>query len=175
MDEKKTSKLQEIRATASDAAEIMRQIGTPGVLESLNHVKETASQINGIIHVLKTPEMVRNIENFRQISENLNDTASKIQETVQQLQDTGVIDKTSDLIVTAKGKIDSFGSDSEDNLCAQDLRNVTLATKEMFVSIKELMNELTITVASSKTNTVGNIKDTIKEISYISKTISSTA
>jgi hypothetical protein len=173
MEEKKPSKLHDIRVTASDAVEIMRQIGTPGVVESLNNVKETASKVNEIIQSLKTPEMVRNIENFRLISENVNQAATKMQNTMQQLKETGVIDKASNLLNTAKEKIDSFDCGGENSINGQDLREVSVATKEMFVSIKDLINELTITLASSKkSGTIHNVQETIKEASDIYKTVS---
>jgi len=173
MEEKKPSKLHDIRVTASDAVEIMRQIGTPGVVESLNNVKETASKVNEIIQSLKTPEMVKNIENFRLISENVNQAATKMQNTMQQLKETGVIDKASDLINSAKEKINSFDYGGEKSINGQDLRDVSVATKEMFVSIKDLINELTITLTSSKkSGTINNIQETIEEASDIYKTVS---
>lgn len=176
MEQKKSSKLQEIRETASDAVEIMRQIGTPGVLESLNNVKETASKVNEIIQSLNTPEMVKNIENFRAISENMNEVASKMQSTVQQLKETGVIEKASGLMTSAKEKIDSFGQGGANSINGEDLREVSVATKEMFVSIKDLINELTLTIASSKkSETIHNVQETIKEASAIYQTVSSAA
>ena len=169
MEEKKTSKLHEIKETASDAVEIIRQIGTPGVQESLNKVKETATSVNDIIQSLKTPEMVKNIENFRLISENMNEASTKMQNTMQQLHETGVIDESTDLIKSAKGKINSFGDG--DSINGQDLREVSIATKEMFVSLKDLMMELKVTVASStKSGTIHNVKETIDEASDIYKT-----
>jgi len=173
MEEKKPSKLHDIRVTASDAVEIMRQIGTPGVVESLNNVKETASKVNEIIQSLKTPEMVKNIENFRLISENVNQAATKMQNTMQQLKETGVIDQASNLLISAKEKIDSFDYDGEKSINGQDLREVSVATKEMFVSIKDLINELTITLTSSKkSGTINNVQETIKDASEIYKTVS---
>ena len=169
MEERKTSKLHEIKETASDAVEIIRQIGTPGVQESLNKVKETATSVNDIIQSLKTPEMVKNIENFRLISENMNEASTKMQNTMQQLKETGVIDESTDLIKSAKGKINSFGEG--DSINGQDLRDVSIATKEMFVSLKDLMMELKVTVASStNSGTIRNVKETIDEASDIYKT-----
>jgi len=169
MEERKTSKLHEIKETASDAVEIIRQIGTPGVQESLNKVKETATSVNDIIQSLKTPEMVRNIENFRLISENMNEASTKMQNTMQQLHETGVIDESTDLIKSAKGKINSFGEG--DSINGQDIREVSIATKEMFVSLKDLMMELKVTVASStNSGTIRNVKETIDEASDIYKT-----
>jgi len=169
MEERKTSKLHEIKETASDAVEIIRQIGTPGVQESLNKVKETATAVSGIIQDLKAPEMVKNIENFRLISENMNEASTKMQNTMQQLKETGVIDESTDLIKSAKGKINSFGE--EDSINGQDLREVSIATKEMFVSLKDLIMELKVTVASStKSGTIRNVQETINEASDIYKT-----
>jgi len=166
--EGKTNKLQDIKETASNAAEIMRQIGTPGVLESLKNVKETTAKVSEIIQGLQTPEMVKNIENFLLISENMNAASAKIQNTMYQLKESGLIERTSGLISSAKTHIDSFGS--EDGITGQDLRNMSIATREMFVSIKDLMSELTITVAATKkSETLLNIQDTIKGASNIYK------
>ena len=173
MEEKKSSKLGEIRATAFDAAVIMRQIGTPGVLESLTKIKETASKVNEIIQGLQTPEMVKNIENFRLISANINDTATKMQNTVKELRETGVIEKTTNLIDSVKKQIDSFGN-GENCISGQDIHNVIISTQEMFASIKDLVNEITVTVSSSKkSDTVTNLKETIRGASDIYKNVAS--
>jgi hypothetical protein len=171
MDERKTSKIHDIKETASNAVEIMRQIGTPEVRDSLNKVKETATIVNEIIQCLKTPEIVNNIENLRLISENMNEASTKMQNTLQQLRETGVIDEATDLIKSTKGKINSFGDGGDGSINGQDLRDVSTATKEMLVSIKDLMIELKVTVASSKkSETIRNVKETIKEASDIYRT-----
>ena len=171
MEERKTSKLHDIKETASDAVEIIRQIGTPGVQDSLNNVKETATMVNEIIQGFQSPEIVKNIENFRLISENLNEASTKMQNTMQQLRETGVIDEATDLIKSAKGKINSFDDGGEGSINGQDLHDVSTATKEMLVSIKDLMIELKVTVASSKkSETIRNVKKTIKEASDIYST-----
>jgi len=149
----------------------LRQIGTPGVQESLNKVKETATIVNEMIQNLKTPEIVKNIENFRLISENMNEASTKMQNTMQQLRETGVIDEATELIKSTRGKINSFGDGGEGSINGQDLRDVSTATKEMLVSIKDLMIELKETVESSKkSETFRNVKETIKEASDIYKT-----
>ena len=171
MDEKKTSKIHDIKETASVAVEIMHQIGNPDVLESLNKVKETATKANEIIQGLQTPEMVKNIENFRLISENMNEASMKMQNTVRQLKDTGVIDETAAVMKSAKEKINSFSNYGEESINGQDIREVTLTTKEMLESIKDLINELTSTVATSKNSiVVSSVKDTFNEVSNIYKT-----
>ena len=173
MEEKKPSKISEIRATALDARIIMRQIGNPGVLESLTNVKETISQVNNLIKELQTPEMVRNIENFRMISYNFNEASEKIQSTVSDLKEAGVLDKTSSLIDTAKKSLDSFSSE-ENKIKGQDIQKVIGSTQEMFGSIKDLVKELTLTVESSKNSeTRASIDKTISGASDICKTITS--
>ena len=171
MDERKTSKIHDIKQTASNAVEIMRQIGTPGVQDSLNKVKETATIVNEIIQGFKTPEIVKNIENLRLISENMKEASTKMENTLQQLRETGVIDEATELIKSTKDKIDSFDDSGDGSINGQDLRDVSTATKEMLASIKDLMIELKVTVASSKkSETIRNVKETIKEASDIYRT-----
>lgn len=167
MEDKKASRISDIRATAFDAVVIMRQIGNPGVLESLTNVKDTISSINEIIKELKTPEMVKNIENFRMISENINEASAKMQYTVKDLKETGVIDRASGLIGSAKDKIDSFGID-KNGINNEDIHNVIASTQEMFGSIKELVNEIKDTASyCKKSQTISNIQETIREASQI--------
>ena len=165
----KSSKLREIKDTVSDAAEIMQQIGNPGVLESLNRVKDTAKAVNEIIRGLSTSEMVKNIENFRLISENMNETSAKMENTVTQLRETGFMYETSELVKSAKEKINSFSIDDDpNNINGQDLRDMSIASKEMMLSIKDLVNEISLTMAySKKSATINNVKDTIKEVSDV--------
>ena len=169
MESIKSSKLREIKDTVSDAAEIMQQIGNPGVLESLNKVKDTAKAVNEIIRGLSTSEMVKNIENFRLISENMNETSAKMENTVTQLRETGFMYETSELVKSAKEKINSFSIDDDpNNINGQDLRDVSIASKEMMLSIKDLVNEISLTMAySKKSATINNVKDTIKEVSDV--------
>jgi hypothetical protein len=171
MEEKKPSRLHDIKETASDAVKIMRQIGTPGMFQSLSKIKETAGIASEIIQVLKSPEVVKNIENFRLISQNMNEASTKMQNTMQQLKETGIIDEGAELVKSAKGKIDSFGDGNDASISGQDLVEISTTTKEMLVSIKELMVELKVTVASStKSGTIHNVNETIKDVSDIYKT-----
>lgn len=172
MVEEKSGKLHDIKETASDAVEIMRQIGTPGVQESMDKVRQTATVAKEIMESLKSPEMVKNIENIRLISENMNEASTKMQNTMNQLKETGVIDEAKELIKSAKGKIDSFGGSGEGSITGQDLRDVTTAVKDMLESIKGLVDELKVTVASSKkSGTIHNVEETVKEASSIYNTI----
>jgi hypothetical protein len=170
--EEKSSKLHDIKETASDAVEIMRQIGTPAVQESMDKVRQTATIAREIMESLKSPEMVKNIENIRIISESMNEASTKMQNTMIQLKETGVIEEAKELIKSAKSKINSFGVSGEGSISGQDLRDVTTAVKEMLESIKGLVDELKVTVAySKKSGTIHNIEDSVKEASSIYNTI----
>ena len=160
------SKLKEIKETVSGAVEIMHQIRSFGVQESFGNIIYTAKIAKEIIEVLKTPEMVKNIENFRLISENMNEATTKIQNTLQQLEDTGIINEAKGLIKSAKGTMDSFGDRS------QDLHEISTAIKEMIKSISGLVDELKITIIDSKkSGAIHSIEQTVKDASDIYKTI----
>ena len=132
----KISKIKGIKETVSGAVEIMHQIRSLSVQESFGNIIYTAKIAKEIIEILKTPEMVKNIENFRLISENMNEASTKMQNTLKQLKDAGVINEAKGLIKSAKGTMDSFGDKS------QDLREISTAIKEMIKSISSLVDEL---------------------------------
>ncbi len=164
MSEQKTSKIRDIKETASDAVEIMRHIGTPGVLESLTKVKETAKVVNEIIQNLNSPEMVKNIENFRLISENMDNASTKMEKTVNRLKETGMIEEVTEIIKFAKGKFGPFDGQEMGSISGKDIRDVSIASKEMLLSIKDLVNEVTVTVgASKKAVFVGKINEPKRE------------
>jgi uncharacterized protein YjgD (DUF1641 family) len=129
----KTSKVKEIKETVSCAVEIIRQIKTPGVLESFGKVMDTGVIAKEIIEALKTPEMVKNIENFRIISENINESSTKMQNILKQLEATGIITETKGLVQSAKSTVDSIGT-------SQDLHDMSTSIKDMFKSVKALVD-----------------------------------
>jgi uncharacterized protein YjgD (DUF1641 family) len=131
--EEKTSKVKNIKETVSCALEIMRQIKTPGVLESFGKIMDTGIMAKEIIDALKTPEMVKNIENFRVISENINEASTKIQNTLKQLEETGIINETKGLVKSAKSTVDSVST-------SRDLHEMGVALKDVFKSVKALVD-----------------------------------
>jgi hypothetical protein len=101
----------------------------------------------------------------------MNEATTKMKDTMHQLKETGVIDESTQLIKSAKGKINSFGDLGEGSINGQDIYEMSTATKEMLVSIKDLMMELKVTVSSStKSGTIRNVKESIKEVSDIYQT-----
>jgi uncharacterized protein YjgD (DUF1641 family) len=157
-------KLKNIKETASDAVEIIRELGSQDVQQSLEKIKETAEVARNIIDSLKDPEMVKNIENMRMIAESFENSTTKMENVTKELKNSGVLDEARETIKSAKNAIGSVG----DNKNGGEL---ITSIKEMIGSITELMEELKLTVASSKKD--GIIHNT-KEIMRQSRTIFST-
>jgi len=138
-------KLKDIKATASDAVEIIKELGSPDVQESLEKVKETARVARDIMESLKDPEMVKNFENIRMTSESFEKTSERMENIMKDLKDSGVLDEARETIKSAKNTIGSIGSGGNKNM-----GELMDAIKEMLRSISDLMNELKLTVLSSK-------------------------
>lgn len=126
----KHSKLGEIKEIVLGAVAILGQIKDREAQESFGKVMETAKIAKEIIDDLKKPEMVKNIENFRLISENINDMTDKLQNTMQKMEKTGIIDETKELIKCTKNTISLVSN------TGQDLRELSVAFREIFRSIR---------------------------------------
>lgn len=167
-------KLSDIKETASDAVEIMRELGTPGVQETFDRIREIAIIAKEIMETMKTPEWQQNMENIRLISQNFNQASERMDHATRELKETGVIDEAKELIKTAKEKVGSFGGGEggEGGMGMQDLREMSTTVKETLESLKGLADELKVTVAESKrSGTVRNIEETTRDLSDTVKTI----
>jgi len=132
----KTGKIQEIKETVSCAVEIMRQIRAPGVQESLGKIMDMSTVAKDIIEALKTPEMVKNIENFRLITQNINEASEKMHGTIKLMEETGVIQEAKEFARSAKNMMDLIGN------TGQDLREVNAAVKSVFRSVQVLVDDI---------------------------------
>ena len=179
--EGKEGKLHDIKETASDAVAIMRELGTPGVQESFEVIREVAKIAKEITETMKTPEWQQNMENIRLISENMNSVSARMDRTTAGLKETGIIDDTKELINTVRSKVGSFGGDGQQSaaeggggggISGQDLKELSTSFKEMLEAIKALASELRVTVAESKkSGTVYNIEETFREASDTYRTL----
>ena len=142
-------KLKDIKETASDAVEIIRELGTPEVQDSLEKIRDTAKAAREIIESLKDPAMVQNIENMRKISESFESTSARMENTVTNLKDSGILDETREAIKSAKSTVGSFDG--------KNMGETMDAVREMLRSISGLVEELKLTVAESKKS--GAIRD----------------
>jgi hypothetical protein len=179
----KEGKLHNIKETASDAVAIMRELGTPGVQESFEVIREIAVIAKEIMETMKTPEWQQNMENIRVISQNINSVSTTMDKTTTGLKETGVIDDAKDLISAVRSKMDSFGggSDSQQSaggggpkagISGQDLKDLSTSFKETLEAVKALAWELRVTVEDSKkSGTMRNIKETFREASDTYRTV----
>jgi hypothetical protein len=182
----KEGKLHNIKETASDAVAIMRELGTPGVQESFEVIREIAVIAKEIMETMNTPEWQQNMENIRFITENINSVSTRMDKTTTGLKETGVIDDAKGLIKAVRSKMDSFGVASESQQSAsagggggakagisgQDLKDLSTSFKETLEAVKALAWELRVTVEDSKkSGTMRNIKETFREASDTYRTV----
>lgn len=152
-------KLSSIRETTSDAAEIMRQLSTPGVRESLDTAKQITDTVKEIMEIMRTPEWVRNIDNISKMVEKMPDMSGKSSD--------GAFGDVKGLVQSAKKVMDNL-SKEEGGIKGQDLKELVAAFKEMLQSFKALADELTAVAAES--NRSGSLHDTKEAASSLSKT-----
>ena len=150
-------KLKDIKETASDAVEIIRELGSPDVQKSLENIRNTAKVGSEIIKSLKEPAMVTNIENIRKTTESFEKTSARIERVTMELKNSGVLDETRETIKSAKYTISSVGD-------SKNLGETMDALKEMLSSISALVDELKLTMIESKeSGTIHNIEEAIRE------------
>ena len=183
----KEGKLHNIKETASDAVAIMRELGTPGVQESFEVIREIAKIAKEITETMQTPEWRQNMENIRLISENMNSVSARVDRTTAGLKETGIFDDAKELISTVRTKVGSFGggtgADGQQpgaaaseggggGITGQDLKDLGTSFKEMLEAVKALASELRLTVAESKkSGTLYNVEETFREASDTYRTL----
>lgn len=163
-------KLHDIKETASDAVEIMRELGTPGVQETFDKIREIALIAKDITESMKSPEWQKNLENIRLVSDNFNEMSNRMESSFKDIRDSGIIDDAQELIATIKDKMGSFGGDaSQTGLGSSDIKELVTSFKEMLDSIKVTANELRTVVAESKQS--GTLQAAREAIDTTSQTV----
>lgn len=169
-------KLSDIKETASDAVEIMREIGTPGVQETFDKIREIAVIAKDVMEIMQSPGWQQNLENIRLISENFNQASERMERTTREIKETGIIDDAKGLVQVAREKIDSFGGtgDGTKGISGQDLREISVSVKEMFQSIRDLSTEVKAAIADSRqSGTIRTIKETADDVNETYQTLHS--
>ncbi len=158
-------RLKDIRETTSDAVSIIRELGAPGVQDSLGKILETTKTAKEIVDALKEPEFVKNIENIRLTTESMQDASIKIENTIRELKQTGVLEQAREAISTANNVLDSLSSN-------KDFGEMNEILKATLSSIRDLVDELKlIAVSSKKTGTLNNAAAIMKESSDMYRNI----
>ena len=155
------NRLKEIRETTSDAVSIIRELGAPGVHESLGTILETTKTIKEIVDGLKTPEFVKNIENIRFTTQAMQDASTKLENTIREIKEAGVLDEARDAI---KSTNDLLSSVSGSNEFADVARNMNAT----FSAMKDLVDEIKLTlVLSKRKGMLNNAATVVKESSEL--------
>jgi flagellin-specific chaperone FliS len=149
-------KLREIRETTSDAVSIIRELGAPGVQDSLGKILETTKAAKEIVDKLKEPEFVKNIENIRLTTESIEEASTKLENTIREIKQTGVLEQAREAIRSANNILDSLSSNKDFE--GTEIMKATLS------SIRDLVDELRlIAVSFKKTGTLNNAAAIINE------------
>ncbi|UVS69039.1 hypothetical protein [Nitrososphaera viennensis] len=165
-----SGKLRDIKETASNAIEIIHEIGTPEVRSSLDKIKDTTKEVKEIIETLSTPEMVKNMENIRLTAESMQDAASRMENTFRELKASGIFEEIKKTSESARGVMDSFGSTEGGSSGGGG--EMIQVSRETVQAIKELVQELKLAVQDSrKSGVIKNINETAKEISSLKESV----
>ena len=106
---------------------------------------------------LKEPEFVKNIENIRLTTESIQEASSKIENTIHEIKQTGVLDQAREAIRSTNNVLDTFSGN-------KDLAEGTEIMKATLSSIRDLVDELRlIAISSKKTGTLSNAAAIINE------------
>ena len=128
-------RLKDITKAPAKAIKRLTELGTPGMMESLEKIKEIASTIQEIEDSLKAPPMLENIENMNLTSEAMQNVAENIWSIRSELDATGIIEE-------ARNTSTIVGMNPTFNKKIQNLKDLTNSCKDIARSVKDLTNEL---------------------------------
>ncbi len=130
-------RLKDITKAPAKAIKRLTELGSPGMMESLEKIKEIATTIEEIEDSLKTPPMLKNIENMNLTSEAMQNVAENIRNIRSELDATGIIEE-------ARNTSTIVGVNSTFNNKIQNLKDLATSCKDIVRSVKELTNELNL-------------------------------
>ena len=97
-----SDKLKDIKNTASDAVEIIRELGTPEVQNSLEKIRETAKIAKEVMDSLRDPAMVANIENVRKTVESFEKSSVRMDSAIMEMKNSGILDEVRGAVGSAE-------------------------------------------------------------------------
>src|SRR6266487_6055819 len=83
----------------------LTELGSPGMMESLEKIREIATTIQEIEDSLKAPPMLRNLENMNLASKAMQNAAENIRNIRSELDTTGIIDEARNTSIIVGKKI----------------------------------------------------------------------
>lgn len=132
-------KLKDIVKSPAKALKTLAELRSPGMIESLEKIKEIATTIQEIEELLKDPSMLKNIENMNLSSEAMQNVAVNIRTIRSELDATGILEEARITSALTK-KI-------------QNLTDLTTGFKDIARSVKELTDELKLDSLKSSSET----------------------
>jgi hypothetical protein len=168
-------RIRDIKDTASDAVEIIRELRTPEVQETLDKVKVLTDSAKGIMAELKTPEWVQNIDNIRIITQNIDTTTARAETMVKELKSLDIVSDATMLVKSARTTMESFGNGRQDGQdMGAEIQKTVVAVREMLQSLRALAEELRVTLSDSRTSgIVHDVSQTARDVSTTMHTIKS--
>jgi uncharacterized protein YjgD (DUF1641 family) len=127
-------RFKDIKEISSSSVRLLTEFGSPGMIRSLQKIKEIASIVQEITDFIQEPQMANNIEYMRTAFEAVQHARDKIRDVSTQINETGIIKDTTNLALSVKSRRDS---ESE-----QNLDELIIAFKNMTRSFKSLSDEL---------------------------------
>lgn len=166
------SKISDIKDTASDTVEILRQLGTPGVQETLDKARDMTVTVKEIMETMKSTEWVQNLENIRKMMDDMNSSSLAMRNTVQELKESGVLDEAKSFMQSAKKTMDSFSGGGQGGT-KQDMHEVIVSFREMLESVRNLTDELKAVAVESKQpgGTINELEQTVRGVSSAYRTV----
>ena len=178
---KKEGKLHDIKETASDALEIIRELATDDARHSLGLIKEITSDIKEIVQAVNSPEMIKNIENIQIAAEAARGASSNVNKISQIMKESGIMNEAKEMASVVKsslvGNTDTnmqaagvrFGGSSKSGISfnLNSVGEVFESVKEVNRSISELVQELKLAAKQSRESDVGivhNLADTTRDL-----------
>jgi len=132
-------KLKDIVKSPAKALKTLAELRSPGMIESLEKIKEIATTIQEIEELLKDPSMLKNIESMNLSSEAMQNVAVNIRTIRSELDATGILEEARITSALTK-KI-------------QNLTDLTTGFKDIARSVKELTDELKLDSHKSSSET----------------------
>jgi uncharacterized protein YjgD (DUF1641 family) len=127
-------RLNDIKEISSDSVRLLTEFGSPGMIRSLHKIKEIASIVQEISNFIEEPQMANNIERMRTAFETLQHAGDRIRAVSTLVNETGIINDATNLVLCVKNKRDSESD--------QNLKELIIAFKDLTKSFKNLSDEL---------------------------------
>ena len=142
--------LKDVKQTTDNVVQILRHVSSPELQASLDKRERTSTEAKEIMELLRDPGIVKNIENIRLTAEAFQSVSTKFESSIIELKKTEIFD---DIKKTLKISNSKLSSSSYNESIVEAIKSIS----EMVASMRQLIDELRLTVAHSKTSGFANV------------------